>query len=345
MTDDRAKNTEKRVEEFRAAFARTRAEIERRIVGQGTLVDDVLTCLVAGGHVLLEGVPGLGKTMLVRTLAEGGYLRVPMVEDPGTFSVRGSIIDIYPPNARHPARIELDDYLVLSIKHFDPEDQKTIASSREIALHPVREALLGLSEIALARTKVRDLCDELEIPTRQAKQLLEDLESGRMVLGIEGLLPAFYEGLATLADYLPAGHRVAILDPTAVGKSIEEELAGAEADHAAKTAHKGPCFPVRELYADAAEMVAPLAAWRKARDDDDAGPPATRTGWFRLLARDATVAGEKLCYEPPPEKDPLGYWVNAADRAWWDFRLDEHHVKGLFEGGGSKPQGGHGREP
>jgi MoxR-like ATPase len=70
MTDDRSTSTEKRVQDFRAAFTRTRTEIERRIVGQGTLVDDVLTCLVAGGHVLLEGVPGLGKTMLVRTLAE-----------------------------------------------------------------------------------------------------------------------------------------------------------------------------------------------------------------------------------------------------------------------------------
>ncbi|GAB4214331.1 MAG: MoxR family ATPase [Sandaracinaceae bacterium] len=61
---------ERKVAEFQRAFQRTKAEIERRIVGQGTLVDDVLTCLVAGGHVLLEGVPGLGKTMLVRTLAE-----------------------------------------------------------------------------------------------------------------------------------------------------------------------------------------------------------------------------------------------------------------------------------
>lgn len=75
--------------------------------------------------------------------------------------------------------------------------------------------------------------------------------------------------------------------------------------------------------ATAAEMVAALAAWRKAMDDAAAGPLATRNGFIRLLARDATVAGEKLCYEPQPEKDTLGYWVNAADRAWWDFRLDE----------------------
>ena len=40
------------------------------IVGQGEIVDDTLTALIAGGHVLLEGVPGLGKTLLVRTLAD-----------------------------------------------------------------------------------------------------------------------------------------------------------------------------------------------------------------------------------------------------------------------------------
>jgi arylsulfatase A-like enzyme len=75
--------------------------------------------------------------------------------------------------------------------------------------------------------------------------------------------------------------------------------------------------------ATAAEMVPGLAEWRAAMDDDAAGPPATSNGFIRLWAKDATVSGEKLCYEPQPEKDTLGYWVNAADRAWWDFRLDE----------------------
>ncbi|HWP35037.1 MAG TPA: MoxR family ATPase [Thermodesulfobacteriota bacterium] len=47
-----------------------RAEIGKRIVGQDEIVEGTLTCLLAGGHVLLEGVPGLGKTLLVKTLAE-----------------------------------------------------------------------------------------------------------------------------------------------------------------------------------------------------------------------------------------------------------------------------------
>src|SRR6476620_12084548 len=56
--------------QFRERFARVQAEIGKVIVGQPDIVQGVLTCLFVGGHVLLEGVPGLGKTLLVRTLAK-----------------------------------------------------------------------------------------------------------------------------------------------------------------------------------------------------------------------------------------------------------------------------------
>ena len=57
-------------EAFRGTYSKLRAEVGKVIVGHEEVVDGVLTCLFAGGHVLLEGVPGLGKTLLVRTLAE-----------------------------------------------------------------------------------------------------------------------------------------------------------------------------------------------------------------------------------------------------------------------------------
>ncbi len=55
---------------FRKQIDDLRAEIAKSIVGNREVVDGVITCMLAGGHALLEGVPGLGKTMLVRTLAE-----------------------------------------------------------------------------------------------------------------------------------------------------------------------------------------------------------------------------------------------------------------------------------
>jgi len=56
-------------QQFRATAARIEAEVGKYIVGQRDVIRHTLVCLVAGGHALLEGVPGLGKTMLVRTLA------------------------------------------------------------------------------------------------------------------------------------------------------------------------------------------------------------------------------------------------------------------------------------
>ncbi len=61
---------EARAEEFRTAYQRVKSEIGKVIVGHDEIVHGVLTCLFIGGHALLEGVPGLGKTLLVRTLAD-----------------------------------------------------------------------------------------------------------------------------------------------------------------------------------------------------------------------------------------------------------------------------------
>ncbi|HEX3593744.1 MAG TPA: MoxR family ATPase [Polyangiaceae bacterium] len=58
------------VQAFQKLIGVLREEVGRVIVGQRDIVDGVLTCMLAGSHALLEGVPGLGKTMLVRTLAE-----------------------------------------------------------------------------------------------------------------------------------------------------------------------------------------------------------------------------------------------------------------------------------
>ncbi len=65
-----AHDLERRVQEFAERYAGVRKQIGRVIVGHDDIVHGVLTCMFVGGHCLLEGVPGLGKTLLVRTLSK-----------------------------------------------------------------------------------------------------------------------------------------------------------------------------------------------------------------------------------------------------------------------------------
>jgi MoxR-like ATPase len=78
-----------------AMAAQLRQEIGRAVVGQATVVDQVLTAFLAGGHVLIEGVPGLGKTLLVRAVARtfnGRFARIQFTPDLMPTDVTGSAV-------------------------------------------------------------------------------------------------------------------------------------------------------------------------------------------------------------------------------------------------------------
>ena len=87
---------EHQVAEFQAEFSKLRNEVGQMIVGHEDIVEGVLVCLFAGGHALLEGVPGLEKTLLIRTLSQAlslDFSRVQFHARPdagGTSSVRTS---------------------------------------------------------------------------------------------------------------------------------------------------------------------------------------------------------------------------------------------------------------
>jgi transcription-repair coupling factor (superfamily II helicase) len=193
-------------------------------------------------------------------LQECGYLRVPLVEDPGSFAVRGSLIDVYPPYASDPSRIELDDDLVLAIRRFDPDDQRSLGEASEVAIHPVRETMLRSSELPYAKQQLSDLCDASNLPSSKRRQLLEELGTGRSLLGIDGYLPAFYPKLATLFDYLPPETQIVAVDPPELTREAQAELERAASDREAKRASKAPVYPVTALYADEPELVSILDA-------------------------------------------------------------------------------------
>ncbi|MDR1486037.1 MAG: MoxR family ATPase [Planctomycetaceae bacterium] len=84
QSDSTKRLLRERLQDFRNDFNLIEREIGRLIVGQSGVIRDVVIALISGGHVLLEGVPGLGKTLLVRTLAEvigGKFSRIQFTPD------------------------------------------------------------------------------------------------------------------------------------------------------------------------------------------------------------------------------------------------------------------------
>jgi MoxR-like ATPase len=96
-------STEDQIQQFREAHSAVHAEIGKVIVGQESVVEGTLIALFAGGHVLLEGVPGLGKTLLVRTLGEAldlSFSRVQFTPDLMPADILGTNIVMEVPGGR-----------------------------------------------------------------------------------------------------------------------------------------------------------------------------------------------------------------------------------------------------
>src|SRR5262245_16441752 len=100
---------QERAEEFRKAYGKVHREIGKVIVGHNEVVDGVLTCLVVGGHALLEGVPGLGKTLLIRTLSQAldlSFNRIQFTPDLMPSDILGTNIISETPEGRRDFRFQ-----------------------------------------------------------------------------------------------------------------------------------------------------------------------------------------------------------------------------------------------
>lgn len=134
-----------------------------------------------------------------------GYRQVPQVMDPGDFTTRGGLLDVFPMGTQHPLRIELFDLTIESIRYFDPETQRSLEPIASVELLPGREVPLDDDAIHRALTSLRERFD---FDLRRSA-LYQDLKAGHAPAGIEYYLPLFFatspqdqHSTSTLFDYL-----------------------------------------------------------------------------------------------------------------------------------------------
>jgi transcription-repair coupling factor (superfamily II helicase) len=140
---------------------------------------------------------------LTQKLLKMGYQSASLVEDIGTFSLRGGILDIFSPAHTHPLRCELFADVIDSIKFFDPASQRSQASTARADVIPMNEVVLDehTQERALNRIGQR-------AQGAAPKALTHSIMSQSHFQGIEFFLPDFYKELSLPADFINGPHNV-----------------------------------------------------------------------------------------------------------------------------------------
>ena len=132
-----------------------------------------------------------------------GYSRVNSVMEHGEFSIKGSLIDLYPMGSKVPYRIDLFDQEIESIRTFDSSTQLSIGLTDQIYLLPAREFSTDRHSIELFKSNY------INIFNNTKGTIFSDISENRLPSGIEFYLPLFFNDTNTLFDYLPEGSIVA----------------------------------------------------------------------------------------------------------------------------------------
>ncbi|HET6728192.1 MAG TPA: transcription-repair coupling factor, partial [Jiangellaceae bacterium] len=146
---------------------------------------------------------------LVERLAAAAYARVDLVERRGEFAVRGGIVDVFPPTAEHPVRVDFWGDTVEEIRWFTVADQRSLEPAEHgLWAPPCRELLLT--------AEVRERAAALAQRHPELADLFDKIASGVAVEGMESLAPVLVDRMELLLDLLPQGTHILVCDPERV---------------------------------------------------------------------------------------------------------------------------------
>ncbi|HYE16358.1 MAG TPA: CarD family transcriptional regulator, partial [Pyrinomonadaceae bacterium] len=156
---------------------------------------------------------------LVELLLASGYVREDPVGAVGEFSMRGGILDVWPPGQTSPVRVEFFGDAVDSIRRFDPETQLSVEQLQQVEVVPMREYAVGRDDFRLWAEAARERWPE-EAQARALKDRTVHADEGETFAGWEWMIPLILKTGASAFDYL--GDAVLVLDEPA---GIEQHLA------------------------------------------------------------------------------------------------------------------------
>ncbi|MDY0190845.1 MAG: transcription-repair coupling factor [Desulfuromonas sp.] len=203
------------------------------------------------------------RPILQQRFSALGYRAVPLVEDRGTFSLRGDILDIYPPTMNQPVRIDFFGDYIERMRLFDPTSQRSGAEElKRLLLLPAREMVLAGDHLQHFTDSLKKRCDDLALPRTKREAVLEEVREGLLAPGRCFLLPLNYPQLETLFDYLDS-KRLIVCDAPAIEQALDkfsQQIASGIERMAASTE---PYVEPHSLYLATQELEAKLEQMRR----------------------------------------------------------------------------------
>lgn len=203
------------------------------------------------------------RAILQQRLHDLGYRAVALVEDRGTYSFRGDIVDIFPPTQDQPIRIDFFGDYVERMRRFNPETQRSSDEEiKQLELLPSREMVLAGEHLDQFIINLKQRCNDLELPRTKREAVLEEIREGILSPGRSFLLPLNYPGLDTVFDYIQA-RQLIVIDAPAVEQSMDEF--GQQIQHGITrmVASGEPYVEPHSLYLAPQEIDAQLKAMRR----------------------------------------------------------------------------------
>ncbi|MBK9293673.1 MAG: transcription-repair coupling factor [Oligoflexia bacterium] len=171
------------------------------------------------------------QNILIEQLIGSGYESAPIVEDVGSFSLRGDILDIYSPNYSHPIRIEFFGDTIESIRHFDVSSQGSLEQIERVTIIPCREILFSKENTPLFSENIKNYCDENGIKKQKRDQFLTPIKEGVFSRLIDFWLPAAYEKPASVISFFNTAPILFFLDDLSITQAADTFLANLKEDY------------------------------------------------------------------------------------------------------------------
>ncbi len=224
----------------------------------------------------------IDRDELISHLTRNRYYKTPLVEEPGSFAARGSLVDIFPPYLLRPVRVDFFGSDIERIREFDPETQLGDKEVESVWFHPVQLNIVpdDTSLHPAIAERLRTVCDAVNQPSQKTSQLIDDMLHGRLLFAQDRFFPACFLELGSLFDYFPRDAAFCLENPGGIRRALTAHLFRLTGEYERLCAEHSPSFPPSRCaltHADVEERISNFPSVRihalavEGEDDEEGG--------------------------------------------------------------------------